>query len=135
MKRREFITLVGGVAAWPLAARAQQQSVSTVRHIGFLLPGVARTMAVRGLLEAFRQGLKEYGWIEGQNISIEYRFAEGKEDALAEIAAELVRLRLDVIVAEGTAPELRASVANGRPVDTIDMEDVFMELTGTEAGL
>ena len=78
MKRREFITLVGGVAAWPLAARAQQQSVSTVRHIGFLLPGVARTMAVRGLLEAFRQGLKEYGWVEEQNISVDYRFANGK---------------------------------------------------------
>jgi putative tryptophan/tyrosine transport system substrate-binding protein len=58
---------------------------------------------VRGQLEAFRQALKEYGWIEGQNVSLEYRFAEGKEDALAEIAAELVRLRMDVIVAEGTA--------------------------------
>jgi putative tryptophan/tyrosine transport system substrate-binding protein len=58
---------------------------------------------VRGQLEAFRQALKEYGWSEGQNISVDYRFAEGKEDALAEIAAELVRLRPDVIVAEGTA--------------------------------
>src|SRR5262249_45888001 len=65
--------------------------------------GGARTTVVRGLLEAFRQGLKEYGWVEGQNISVEYRFAEGKEDALAEIAAELVRLRLEVIVVEGTA--------------------------------
>jgi putative ABC transport system substrate-binding protein len=60
-------------------------------------------MAVRGLLEAFRQGLKEYGWVEGQNIIVEYRFAEGKEDALPAIAAELARSRLDVIVAEGTA--------------------------------
>jgi hypothetical protein len=58
---------------------------------------------VRGQLEAFRQGLKEYGWVEGQNIIVEYRFAEGKEDALPAIAAELARLRLDVIVAEGTA--------------------------------
>ena len=103
MKRREFITLVGGVAAWPLAARAQQQSVSTARHIGFLLPGVARTMTVRGLLEAFRQGLKEYGWVEGQNIRVEYRFANGKEDALPGIAAELVQSRPDVLVVEGTA--------------------------------
>jgi len=103
MKRREFITLLGGAAAaWPLAAGAQQPS-STVRRIGFLSPGVARTMAVRGLVEAFRQGLKEYGWVEGQNISVEYRFAEGKEEALAGIAAALVQSRLDVIVADGTA--------------------------------
>src|SRR5262249_29234610 len=103
MRRRDFITLLGGAAAaGPIAARAQQ-AASTVRRIGFLLPGGPRTTVVRGQLEEFRQGLKEYGWIEGQNISIEYRFAEGHEDALPEIAAELVRLRLDVIVAEGTA--------------------------------
>jgi putative tryptophan/tyrosine transport system substrate-binding protein len=102
MNRREFITLLGGAAAaWPLAVYAQV--VSTVRRIGFLLPGVARTTAVRGLLEAFRQGLKEHGWLEGQNLSVEYRFAEGKEDLLPEIAAELVQLRLEIIVAEGTA--------------------------------
>ena len=102
LKRREFISLLGGAAAaWPLAAGAQQ--TTRARTIGFLLPGGSRTTVVRGQLEAFRQALKEYGWVEGQNISVEYRFAEGKEDALAEIAAELVRLRLDVIVAEGTA--------------------------------
>ena len=91
VKRRDFIALIGGAAAWPLAARAQQPA--RVRTIGFLLPGGSRTTVVRPQLEAFRQGLKEYGWIEGQNISVEYRFAEGKEDALAGIAAELVRLR------------------------------------------
>jgi putative tryptophan/tyrosine transport system substrate-binding protein len=96
------MTLVGGAAAaWPLAARAQQPA--RARTIGLLLPGGSRTTVVRGQLEAFRQALKEYGWIEGQNVSVDYRFAEGKEDALAEIAAELVRLRMDVIVAEGTA--------------------------------
>jgi ABC-type uncharacterized transport system substrate-binding protein len=67
------------------------------------LPGGARTTVVRTQLEAFRQGLKEYGWIDGQNISVEYRFAEGKEDALQRLAADLVRSQLDVIVAEGTA--------------------------------
>src|SRR5262249_38563165 len=106
--RRELLAALGGaVAAWPLAARAQQPA-STVRHIGFLLPGGARTTAVRGQLEAFRQGLKEYGWVEGQNIIVEYRFAEGKEDALPAIAAELARLRLDVIVAEST-PAIQAA--------------------------
>jgi putative ABC transport system substrate-binding protein len=107
MRRREFIILLGGTAAWPLAARAQQ-AASTVRRIGLLLPGNARTTAVRGQLEAFRQGLKEYGWVEGQNIILEYRFAEGKEDALPAIAAELARLRLDVIVAEAT-PAIQAA--------------------------
>ena len=102
MKRRDFITLLGGAAAWPFEAVAQQPT-STIRRLGFLLPGGSRTTVVRGQLEAFRQALKEYGLVEGQNISVEYRFAEGKEDALGEIAAELVRLRLDVIVAEGTA--------------------------------
>jgi len=103
MRRREFIALLGsGAAAWPLAAGAQQ-SASTVRRMGFLLPGGPRTTAVRGQLEAFRQGLKEYGWFEGQNISIEYRYAEGREDALPRIAAELVQLPLDVLVTEGTA--------------------------------
>ena len=63
---------------------------------------------MRGLLEAFREGLKEYGWVEGQNISVDYRFAEGKEDALPGIAAALVQSRLDVIVAEGT-PAIQAA--------------------------
>jgi ABC-type uncharacterized transport system substrate-binding protein len=102
VKRREFIALLGGsVAAWPLAARAQQKTGAPT--IGFLLPGGSRTTVVRGQLEAFHQALKEYGWVEGQNISVEYRFADGREDALAKIAAELVRLRVDIIVAEGTA--------------------------------
>ena len=75
MNRRDFITLLGGAAAaWPLAARAQQPA-STVRRIGFLLPGGPRTTVVRGQLEGFHQGLKKYGWIEGRNISVEYRFA------------------------------------------------------------
>jgi len=102
LRRRQFITLLSGAAAaWPLAARAQQ-TASTVRRIGLLLPGNTRTTAVRGQLEAFRKGLKEYGWVEGQNIIVEYSFAEGREDALPAIAAELARLRLDVIVAEST---------------------------------
>jgi putative ABC transport system substrate-binding protein len=110
MRRREFITLLGGAAAvWPPAASAQQGS--TVRRIGFLLPGGARTTVVRAQLEAFRQGLKEYGWIDGQNISVEYRFAEGKEDALPRLAADLVRSQLDVIVAEGTAAIRAAKTA------------------------
>jgi putative tryptophan/tyrosine transport system substrate-binding protein len=107
--RREFIAALGGAAAWPLAAHAQR--TAEVRTIGFLLPGGSRTTVMRTQLEAFRQGLKENGWIEGQNISVEYRFAEGKGDALKEIAAELVKLRPDVIVAEGTAAIRAAKTA------------------------
>jgi putative ABC transport system substrate-binding protein len=115
LKRRHFITLIGGAVvmssiSWPRSAHAQQPA-SAVRRIGFLLPGGARTTAVRGVLEAFRQGLKEHGWVEGQNISVDYRFAEGKEDALARIAADLVQSRPDVIVVEGTAGVQAAKTA------------------------
>jgi putative ABC transport system substrate-binding protein len=111
MKRCEFITLLGGaVVAWPLTARGQQ-GVSTARRIALLLPGGARTTAVRGALEAFRQGLKEHGWVEGQNINVEYRFAEGKEDALTGIVAEFVRSRPDALVVEGTAATRAAKTA------------------------
>ena len=103
MRRRDFIKgIAGSTAAWPLAARAQQ-STSTIRRVGILLPGSAGTAEARGLLEEFYRGLKEYGWVDGQNITFEYRFADGKEDVLPKIAAELVQLRLDAIVAEGTA--------------------------------
>jgi ABC-type uncharacterized transport system substrate-binding protein len=99
MNRRDFITLLGSAAAMPLVARAQQPT-STIRRIGILIP--ESMLAARGLLEAFRQGLKEMGWVEGQNIAFEYRSADGKGDALPKIAAELVQLRLDAILAEGT---------------------------------
>jgi putative tryptophan/tyrosine transport system substrate-binding protein len=103
MRRREFIGLFGAAAAaWPVAARAQQ-STSTIRRIGILLPESVPTAEARGLLEAFRQGLKEMGWVEGENIAFEYRSADGKEDALPKIAAELIQLRLDAILAEGSA--------------------------------
>jgi putative tryptophan/tyrosine transport system substrate-binding protein len=99
MRRRDFITLVGSAAAMPLVARAQQPN-STIRRIGILIP--ESMLAARGLLEAFRQGLKEMGWVEGQNIAFEYRSADGKGDALPKIAAELAQSRLDAILAEGT---------------------------------
>jgi putative tryptophan/tyrosine transport system substrate-binding protein len=102
MRRRDFIKVVAGSASWPLAAHAQQPT-STIRRVGILLPGSAGTSEAQRLLEEFYRGLKEYGWVDGQNITFEYRFANGKEDVLPKIAAELVQLRLDAIVAEGTA--------------------------------
>ena len=88
MKRREFITLLGGAAAaWPLAARAQQQS-GKISRIGFL---TRKTDAsVSSQIDAFREGLRDLGWIEGRNISIEHRDAGGQFDRLRVLAAELV---------------------------------------------
>jgi putative ABC transport system substrate-binding protein len=101
MRRREFVTLLGGaVGAWPLAAGAQQ--TERVRRIGFLVPGNSGSDALRVLLGEFRQGLREFGWIEGRNVGIEYRFAEGKQDLLPALAVELVRSGVELIVAEGT---------------------------------
>src|SRR6266481_2057923 len=92
MRRREFISLLGGTAAaWPLSARAQQ----TMRVIGFMGGSSTATQGPRAA--AFAQRLRELGWIEGRTITIEYRWAEGKSERVAEIVAELVRLKVDVI--------------------------------------
>ena len=90
MKRREFISLLGGTAAWPLVARAQQGM--KIPRIGVLWPNPPATF------EFLRQGLKDFGYIEGQNINFEFRWAEGKLDQLPELAADLVRRQVDVIV-------------------------------------
>jgi putative tryptophan/tyrosine transport system substrate-binding protein len=94
LKRRTFITFLGAAAAWPLAARAQEMGKR--RIIGFLGSG---TSAAQGLwVTAFLQRLRELGWIEGRNLTVEYRWAEGNSDRAAEFAAEFVRLNVDVIV-------------------------------------
>ena len=98
MKRREFITLLGGVAAsWSLAARAQQPG--RLPTIGFL--GGATASAWTNWSAAFVQRLRELGWSEGRTVSIEYRWAEGRHERAAEIAAEFVRLKVDVIITSG----------------------------------
>jgi putative tryptophan/tyrosine transport system substrate-binding protein len=106
MKRREFITLLGGAAAWPLTARAQQPSkLSTVGYLGGTTPAEAQRVA------SFVQQLRELGWIEGRNVTLEYRRTDGRPEQMAEIAAEFVRLKVDVIVTWATPPTVAAKQA------------------------
>jgi putative ABC transport system substrate-binding protein len=122
MRRREFITLLGGSAvAWPLAARARQPTATTHR-LGLLFTASEQAYKARGLLEAVTQGLKEYGWVEGQNITIEYRFADGKADALPKLAVEVVQLRVDAIVTDST-PATQAAKNATRTVPIVSISN------------
>src|SRR5712671_4770748 len=96
MRRREFITLLGGASAWPLAARAQPTAMPVV---GWLGSGAPTPWA--GLVAAFHQGLSQAGYVEGRNVTVEYRWSEGQSDRLLGLAAELVRRPVAVIVAIG----------------------------------
>jgi len=109
MKRRAFIMALGGVVAWPRAGRTQQ--APKVARIGYLITGSLESPETRNGFDAFRQGLNELGYIEGQNIVIEYRAADGKIERLPALAAELARLRLDLIVAGATPAGLAAQQA------------------------
>src|SRR5262245_16491504 len=121
LRRRSFITLIGGALAWPIAARAQQ----TVPVIGFLRNTTAAGSA--HLVDALRQGLNEAGFIEGQNVAIEYRWADDHPDRLPALAADLVHRRVAIIVANANStPAAKAAtltipivfVAGGDPVNT-----------------
>ena len=122
MKRREFITMLGGAAAaWPLTARGQQ--AATIPRIGYLSPGSA-SGGFQDRDEAFRQALRDLGYVENSTIAIQYRFAEGRFARLPELAAELVRLNVDVIVAVVTQASLAAKNAtNSIPIVMVAVSD------------
>src|SRR5271166_7096655 len=99
MKRRQFIGILGGAVAWPVAARAQQQAMSMIGFVSSRAPGESA-----GVVAAFRRGLSEAGFVEGQNLAIAFRWAEGRYDRLPALAAELVNLRVAVLFAAGGPP-------------------------------
>src|SRR5262245_5719579 len=106
MRRRTFLAMFGGAAAWPLAVSGQQPA--KLPTIGFL--GAALSIESQRVA-AFEQRLRELGWIDGRTVTIEYRWAEGRNERYAQNAAELVRLKVDVIVTSTTPPTLAAKPA------------------------
>ena len=129
MRRREFITVVGGAAAWPLAARAQQaRKLPTIGFLG------ADPTAFTPWTNAFVSRLRELGWIENRTVAIEYRWSEGRAERYAEIAAEFVRMNVDVIVTVGSAvPTVRQATTTIPIVFAVGIDPVRSGLVASQS--
>jgi putative ABC transport system substrate-binding protein len=110
VRRREFVTLIGGAALWPWAALASEPG--KLPTIGFLGPTTPTVWS--SFVGAFLQRMRELGWIDGHNIAIQYRWAEGREDRYIEFAADLVRLKVDIILTGGTAAVIASNARRRR---------------------
>jgi len=127
LRRRDFITLLGGAAVWPLAARAQLAGGTA--KIGLLWPGAP---PVSPRMESFRQGLRALGFVDGQNIAIELRYAQRGPQQLPELAAELIRLKVDVIFASGDlAPKVAQQATETIPIVAIG-DDILGKRPGCQ---
>src|SRR3954469_46137 len=125
MRRREFVIVLGGTAAaWPLAARAQQPG--RLPTIGFL--GAGSPASAARWTAAFMQRLRELGWIEGRTLAIQYRWADGRSERFPEIAAEFVRLKVDVIVTYGSPASVAAK-------ETTTVTPIVFSLVGDPVGI
>jgi ABC-type uncharacterized transport system substrate-binding protein len=111
MRRRELITLISSAAAWPLVSRAQQPALPVIGFLNSRAPGENPA-----ILAAFRRGLEEIGYVEGQNVAVEYRWADGQYDRLPALAADLVGRRVAVIVANGPAVQTAKSATSALPI-------------------
>jgi putative tryptophan/tyrosine transport system substrate-binding protein len=129
MKRRQFITLLGGAAAWPVAARAQQ--ASKLPTIGFLADSAPSEPSQR--TAAFVQRLRDLGWIEGRSVTIEQRWAQGRYERFADVGAEFIRLKVDVIVTFGGAPAMKQTTSVIPIVFTVDADPVGRGLVASLA--